>query len=266
MPRTPALFLALIALVALTPGAHARQDDHALSEQDARALLDTLEHADTIVVDFGEGPRRALRFTPLQGYTLEYDAAQYLAVERTFDGIPMEGSTLPTHTARVRTVVSAVNDRRDFTLISTLTDLDIDEASDANDRAKATVRAMLQPLEGVAAVRTCNDRGLPIRRDDVRTDPTDDRELAQRIAQIPLLPILILPDEPVADGAVWRARRDFNDDNTDQTIILTYTLLGADDHRIRVRVHGRYLLDEQTLPPAPRCPKWSPPSSRAPAP
>ncbi len=245
----------LATLAALTLTRPTLAQDALLSDQQARELAETLEHADTLIVSRGEGRPRLYTLAPLAGYSTSYRATQYLSVTRLFDGVPMAGSELPTHTALVTSTVRKVMDDRSFVADSVFTELGVAENTDATDAANQGMRALIAPLEGMSSVRTLSERGLPIPHDDVRTKPAADKDLAKRIAQIALLPMYILPDEPVAPGAVWHARRDFNEDNIQQTLILSYTLTDANDDTISLSVNGRYLLEEQTLPPSPQMPE-----------
>ena len=253
MRTITAASLIACTLLFASPTLHAQ--DAPLTDQQAREAAKTLEHNQTVLLKQGEGEPVELRLDPTTGATTEYRATLSGTLSMALNGAPIATAPLTTNRAHISAAVDSIDDEGNAIIVSTFTEVATVENEDTTETARNTVDTMLSALNNMTSIHALSPRGVPTDYQDIKATPRADRTLSKNIARMAFLPVLMLPEEPVAPGAVWRARRDFEEEGLAQTLIYTYTLRDASDDTISVDVHGRFILDEQALPADSRAPQ-----------
>lgn len=228
MPRTTILTAALIATACLAAPAFA--SDSAPTLEEAKAIAEKMNLDETRLANAGEGDTQTLRYTPEVGDSMVYDIEYGVTNTQTMGGMKAPSPALPTILFTFDAEVTQANGDDGYTLVTTVTKADAKVTEDdvMGEMTKRSVAALVD----TTITAPTSPRGFA--PDRVTKTPAGADEQAQaQIESIRALVVTVpLPEEAVANGAVWHHKTEQSNNGVESVLVTTYTLRRTDEKNL----------------------------------
>ena len=232
---------ALLALTLLASPAIASDFTH----EEAIEAAKTMQDRETLLATAGKGELAPLHYAPVLDKAHSFALTQTLTMVQDAPPMPPQTVVFPATTYSFTSTVTKTPEGAPFTVETLLDDVSVDP--DADPMIVNMMGPMLASMKGMTTTETVDAKGTTTNAASA-LPPGANPGARQQIDQIQsLVSRLLLPNEPVGVGAVWRHKIDQDAGGFDVSVITSYTLTERTDTTIALDMTIHQVIPSQPL-------------------